>query len=412
MKKVAYLVSRFPNLPETFILREMNALQARGFQVELFPLIVQDQAIVHPEARAWLEKLHHSKPFSGRCLAANLRMLLRRPGSFLYTFFQLVWLNLPSPGFLARAIYIFPRAVEMAQEMRELGIEHVHAHYATHPATAAWIIHKFSDIPYSVTVHAHDIYVDRTMLKPKLRQAAFVRSISAFNKKFLVEHCGAGIGEKTFVVHCGIQPDCYQAKKEKRTSVFNIISVGSLQEYKGHEYLINACGILKKQDLPFKCTIAGGGELFGSLTDQIEKKGLDDCIYLAGPQTQETIADLLSHSDCFVLPSIITRTRKMEGIPVVLMEALASRLPVIASDISGISELIEHQKCGLLTPPEDAQAIARSIRWIYEHPKQSAEMAEAGYRKVMDEFNLDKNIKELISLFQKFNSNKMTAGEK
>lgn len=397
-QKVAYLVSRFPHLPETFILREMNALQRCGVQVELFPLVVQEQAVIHPETKVWLEKLHSIKPYSGRCLGTNLRVLFCRPGRYLATFFQMIWFNLPSPKFLARSFYIFPWAVQAAEEMRALGVSHIHAHYATHPALAAWIISRFTDIPYSISVHAHDIYVDRTMLGPKLQRAAFIRAISEFNKRFLMEKLGAWVAEKTYVVHCGIQTDCYQSKKKKHAD-FKIISVGSLQEYKGHEYLIKACAILKAQGVPYNCVIAGGGDLYRSLNDLIEKMALSEQVRLLGPQTEEAVTKLLGESDCFILPSIITRTGKMEGIPVVLMEALASRLPVIASDISGVPEIIEDKKSGLLCPPGEPQAIAQKILWVRDHPGEAANMAERGYQKVVNDFNLEKCVLELKNLF-------------
>ncbi len=402
MGKTAYIVSRFPHLPETFILREMNALQTRGVEVELFPLVVQNQAVVHADARPWLGSMHRIRPCAGKTLKSNLVTLLRRPGRYLATFFQMVWYNLPSPKFLARAIYIFPCAVRMAEEMRALGVSHIHAHYATHPALAAWIAARFTDIPYSVSVHAHDIYVERSMLKQKLAGAAFIRAISAFNKQFLIDQLGAWVAPKTFIIHCGIQAERYTAGKKKQAGAFRIISVGSLQEYKGHEFLIKACRILKDSGATFQCTIAGGGELMGALSDLIAQLGLRGEVHLAGAQTEENVAKLLKDADCFVLASIITRTGKMEGIPVVLMEALASGLPVIASEISGIPELVENQKTGLLCTPKDAQAIAEAILWLQAHPKEAARMAEAGRRKVREDFNLEASVKELNDLFSKF----------
>jgi Glycosyltransferase len=402
MGKAAYIVSRFPHLPETFILREMNALQARGVDVELFPLVVQNQAVVHADARPWLARMHRITPFAGKTLKSNLGMLLRRPGRYLATFFQMVWYNLPSPKFLTRAIYIFPCAVRMAEEMRSLGISHIHAHYATHPALAAWIAARFTDIPYSVSVHAHDIYVERSMLKQKLAGSAFIRAISAYNKQFLIDHLGDWVGQKTFVIHCGIQAERYAAGKKDHSDEFRIVSVGSLQEYKGHEFLISACRILKDRGAAFQCTIAGGGELMGSLGDLIAQLGLTGEVHLAGAQTEENVATLLKEADCFVLASIITRMGKMEGIPVVLMEALASGLPVVASDISGIPELIEDQKTGLLCAPKDAQAIAEAIQWVQTHPEEAARMAKAGCRKVREEFDLEASVKELSDLFSKF----------
>jgi glycosyltransferase involved in cell wall biosynthesis len=140
--------------------------------------------------------------------------------------------------------------------------------------------------------------------------------------------------------------------------------------------------------------------LFANLLELIKKMDLTDQVHLIGPKTEEEVAELLSAADCFILPSIITRSGKMEGIPVVLMEALASHLPVIATNISGIPELIEDRKSGLLCPARDAAAIAQKILWVHDHPRESAALAETGYRKVIDEFSLDNSVEALISLFQ------------
>lgn len=400
--RVAYIVSRFPHLPETFILREMNALEAQGIKVELFPLVVQNQTLVHAEGQAWLEKLHRTRVFSGKCICANVRMLFRQPGRYFGTFFQMVWFNLSSPKFLLRALFIFPAAVEMAEEMRTLDIKHIHAHYATHPALTAWIISRFTGIPFSISVHAHDIFVNRSMLKQKLQRAVFIRAISEFNKNFLAVRYGQDIDRKIVVIHCGIIPDWYLRQPGDDSKDFQIISVGSLQAYKGHKFLVRACGLLKEQGFPFHCRIVGDGELQKELSVLIESLDLSEKVDLVGPKTEEEVAELLAQSDCFVLPSIITRTGKMEGIPVVLMEALASQLPVIASDISGIPELVQHQVSGILVPPEDTAKIAGQIIWVHDHPQESAEMAANGRKIVLNEFDLKKNTLDLANLFIQF----------
>lgn len=402
MPRVAYIVSRFPHLPETFILREMNELAARDFRVELFPLVVQKQPLIHPEAAHWLDELHKVRLFSWKCVWANLRMLARRPGCYLGTFCRVVWFNLPSPKFLLRALFIFPAAVEIAQEMRAMEVEHIHAHYATHPALTAWIIGRFSGIPYSISVHAHDIFVNRTMLKQKLAGAVFVRAISQFNKTFLVEHYGPDVERKIAVIHCGIQVDRYQPAKPSPSAEYRLISVGSLQPYKGHAHLVRACALLREQGFAFHCRIVGGGELRDALAEQIGRLGLDDLVELTGPKTEEAVAQLLADSDCFVLPSVVTPSGKMEGIPVVLMEALAGRLPVIASDLSGIPELIRNQESGLLVPAGNAAAIAEQVVWMQAHPKEAAKMAAAGRELVETEFNIKVNTLDLANLFIQF----------
>lgn len=402
--KVAYLVSRFPHLPETFILREMIAMEQQGVQVELFPLILQEQAVVHTDSLAWMKRLHYFKIFSVECLAANLRAVFHQPVKYFSTLFQVIGLNVRSPKFLLRAFFIFPKAVRMAEEMQTLKISHIHAHYATHPALAAYIISNLTSIPYSISVHAHDIFVDRTMLSHKIKKAAFIRAISEFNKSFLIKQYGNSIAGKIFVVHCGIEIEKYQPKMRLTGSEFKIISVGSLQAYKGHEYLIKACSVLKDMQIPYQCVIVGGGELKADLAGLVNTLGIADRVVLAGPKTEDEIADLLAQFQCFVLPSVITRSGKMEGIPVVLMEAMASRVPVIASGISGIPELVVDGITGLLVPPEDVNSLAEKIIWVKDHPGDVNKMIETGYRKVYDEFNVETNVgllKELFAQYQK-----------
>jgi colanic acid/amylovoran biosynthesis glycosyltransferase len=404
--KVAYIVSRFPHLPETFILREMNELQAQGHTVELFPLVVQKQALVHPEAERWLAALHHTNIFSWKCLWANLRTLILQPGRYIGTFFQMIWFNLSSLKFLLRALFIFPLAVQMAAEMRVLALDHVHAHYATHPALAAWIIARLTGLPYSISVHAHDIFVNRTMLQQKLDDAVFIRTISQFNKNYLVEHCGVGIERKTHVIHCGIQVDRYRRAEKKSSQDYYILNVGSLQPYKGQRFLVDACKYLREQDIPFHCRIVGGGELCSELEGQINVLGLEMSVELLGPKTEEEVTQLLAEADCFVLPSVITPSGKMEGIPVVLMEALASELPVIASAISGIPELVHDRENGFLVVAGDALAIAMQVAWLRDHPLEAVKMAAAGRQLVLEQYDLQKNTLELANLFIQFQNKK------
>jgi hypothetical protein len=182
MKKIAYIMSRFPKLSETFILREMIALEQMGWDISLYPLIMQKEAVVHAEAQDWIKRARYSPWFSLPVLTANLRRFIKQPISYASLWFRTVVGNLPSPGFLSRAVVIFPKAVLMAEEMQAEGLTHIHVHWATHPALTAWIIHQLTGISYSITVHAHDIYVNRTMLEPKIRDAAFVVAISDFNR--------------------------------------------------------------------------------------------------------------------------------------------------------------------------------------------------------------------------------------
>jgi len=391
--KIAYIMSRFPHLPETFILREMIALEQLGWQIELYPLIIQRQELIHQEARPWLAL---------DLLKANIVRLIHHPRRYLSLFWRALRGNLSSPKFLVRALLLFPRAIWMAERFKADGICHIHAHYATHPALVAWLINQLTDISYSITVHAHDIFVERPMLATKLQDSFFVSSISEFNRKYLADMFGPWVQQKTQIVRCGIDPSYYGNEKRMNageTGRLEIISIGSLQPYKGHIYLVKACNELQKRGIPFRCRIVGGGDLHPMLERAIRESHLDNLVELMGPRTQDDVSRLLRTANCYVQPSVITPSGKMEGIPVALMEAMVSSIPVVATSISGIPELVRNGDTGWLVPPENVDALADALSQIYGDPAEAHKRAGSGRRWVLDEFELFSNTKKLSSLF-------------
>src|SRR6185295_572669 len=263
--KIAYIVSRFPHLPETFILREMISLEQLGWQIELYPLIIQRQELIHHEARPWLARAHAVPWFSVGLVRSNLGKLIQQPQLYLSLLWRALRENIRSPKFLVRTLLLFPRAVWMADRFQEEGINHIHAHYATHPALVAWLINQLTGISYSITVHAHDIFVEKPMLATKLQDSVFVSAISEFNRQYLVNLFGPWVQQKTQIVRCGIDPAFYGSENRIQIAEperLEIISIGSLQPYKGHVYLVRACVELQKRGVPFRCRIIGGGDLY------------------------------------------------------------------------------------------------------------------------------------------------------
>ena len=177
-KKVAYIMSRFPHLPETFILREMDAMASLGWPISLYPLILQKSPLTHQEARPWLSRAQRLSICSRASAQALGALILTRPRLFLRILRAVTEGYRKDLKVLIKALAIIPKSVLAAQRMQDEGINHIHAHYATYPALAAWIIHQLTGIPFSVTVHAHDIFVDRSMLKIKLEAATFIAAIS------------------------------------------------------------------------------------------------------------------------------------------------------------------------------------------------------------------------------------------
>jgi len=394
-------MSRFPHLPETFILREMMELELQGQGVSLYPLILQKQPIVHPEAQPWIARAHRLPYISSDVLEANARALAARPGRYGDLWKRTAWENQTSSNFLIRALALLPKAAYAARLMQREGVAHIHAHYATHPAFVAWVIHQLTGLSYSVTVHAHDIFVRTAMLATKLREAAFVVAISDYNRDYLARLLGEWVREKTHVIHCGIAPAAYTPHLNLPSpgERFEIINVGSLQPYKGHRHLLEACALLRDQGLPVHCRIVGGGEERPRLERQRADMRLEGVVELLGPKSQDEVARLLPTAQCYVQPSIITPSGKMEGIPVALMEALACALPVVATKISGIPELVRPGETGLLVPPADAHALAGALATIYHDPHHAAQRADAGRALVLREFELSANVKRLAALF-------------
>lgn len=401
-RRIAYLMSRFPNLSETFILREMIALRDLGWEIEIYPIILQHPPVIHPEAQPWLQRVHHSPYLSFQVLAANLRTLFRSPRVYLRTALRVLRENASNLNFFVRALALFPKAVLAAEQIQSQGIQHIHAHYASHPALLAWIIHQFTGIPYSITVHAHDIFVRKAMLATKLADAHFIISISQFNRAYLSHLYGAWVEEKTHIIHCGVEPQRYPPHTQPPEALpsLQILSIGSLQDYKGQEYLIEACALIRAQQIPFECQIIGAGELQAELQAQIESLGLENQVKLLGPQDQQAVAEHLAAANVYAQPSVITPSGKMEGIPVSIMEALACALPVVASDLSGIPELVRPSQTGQLVPPEDPQALAEALAWVFRCPQEAHQMAVRGRKLVMEQFTLSRNAAALASIFE------------
>jgi colanic acid/amylovoran biosynthesis glycosyltransferase len=427
--KVAYIMSRFPKLTETFILTEMLALEQAGVQVEIYPLLrerdtrvhqegapawkkivelftpAQGTPLMHPEAASLVQRAHFQPFISWRILRSHLRFLRRKPGTYLKTLWTLVRANWGSVNFLIGALAIFPKTVHFAQLMTDDGISHIHAHFANHPAAAAFFIHRLTGLPYSFTAHGADLQVDQHMLREKVAEAAFAVAISEYNRQFILDRLSENFRDKVLVIHCGVDTELFvpppnRNGNERADDPFRILCIGTMYEVKGQTYLIDACRLLQERGSDFECQFIGEGPDLPALTQQAIRSRLQDRVHFLGRRTRQEIVDSLQKADVVVVPSVPTREGRREGIPVVLMEAMASGVPVIASEISGIPELVDQGKNGLLVPPRDAQALADSLDAVYKDSKERRCLGEAGRRKVVDEFNLTKNAATLARLFQ------------
>ncbi len=363
--KVAYIMSRFPKLTETFVLFEMMAVERQGVSIELYPLLREKSDVMHPEARAYVDRAHFQPFVSWPILRSHLRFLWGKPRTYLSTLWALIRANWGSKRYLTGALGIFPKSIHFAYLMAEDGVEHVHAHFASHPAAAAFIIRRMTGIPYSFTGHGSDLNRDQHMLCEKVAEASFVVPVSNFFKEMIVGLCGEQYRDKVIVIHCGVDTQIfhpmYLEEDFSASDRFSIFCVGTLHEVKGQTYLIEACRLLKERGLDFMCHFIGDGPDLADLTGQVKRAGLGEHVVFHGRCTHKEVAELLQSATVLVTPSVPTSDGRREGIPVVLMEAMASGLPVMATAISGIPELVEDRQSGFLTPPGDASAIADAL---------------------------------------------------
>ncbi len=404
-RRLAYLVSWFPKITETFIVREMHAVESLGVSIELFPIKRNWASIIQPEAQDYVERARFQPLFGLQVLKCNLRTILDRPWLYLSTLWILISANLGSLRFLTRALVFFPFAVATANRMQQLGIRHIHAHFASHPAAAAWIIWRFSGIGYSFVAHGSDLHRDQHMLLEKTRDAKFVVAISEYNRRMIIDKCGVEYAKKVHVVHCGVDPRQFSLRVnptpfERGSGVFQIVCVGTLHEVKGQRFLIEACAQLKAAGVAFVCHLLGDGEDRTELERLVVKLGLENEVFFHGHVNSQKVAEQLRDADCLVTPSIFSRDGRREGIPVVLMEAMACGVAVVASKISGIPELVKDEFCGLLVEPGDVESIYGAIRRLQEDGELRKRLAMNADTHVRASFDSRTNARRLVELFE------------
>ncbi len=424
--KVAYVMSRFPRLTETFILYEILALRRAGCAVEVYPLMrerktrirpdgasvlrktvqllsrADDEVLMHDDAVPVAATAHYGPLMSKAVLRTNLRQLERAPRAYLGALGTLVRRNLGSLNLLLGGLAIFPRAVYMGDRMRRSGVTHVHAHFANHPAAAAFVIHRLYGLPFSFTGHGADLQVDQRMLREKVAEASFVRAISADGRRFIAEHADPEAASKIEVVPCGIDTPVFAGPGVARPAAddtMTILCVATLYEVKGHAYLFEACARLVTQGCRIRCLLAGDGPDRAHLESLVEELGLGRVVTFLGPRPRAEIVALMHQADVLVVPSVPTESGRREGMPVVVMEAMAAGLPVVASAISGIPEVVQDGVTGLLVPPRDPVALAAALeRAATDGPERQA-MIAAAQDVVRERYDYDVVTRRLIDLF-------------
>jgi glycosyltransferase involved in cell wall biosynthesis len=390
MDKILFVVSQFPCYTEAFILRELYAL-SKETDITIFSLKRSRDKVIHDQARELLSRTVCVPFFSPSILGAMIRLLFTRPLRTFATLFELVRGNLGSFDFLWRNLVFFPKALYLADYALKNKITHLHGYWATYPASVAMAASRITGIPFSFTGHAHDIYVNTTQLREKIAAATFVSTCTVSNKAYLFEAAPGTAPEKILINHHGLDLSLFEVGNKIRNSVFQILSVGSLDPHKGFDHLLNALAVLKAQKLEFHCTIIGDGPMEADLRRLIETLGLQSNVTLTGVLKQTQVIPFHKSSDVSVL---MAQSKAHWGIPNVIIESLAAKTAVITTHFGSVEELIREGETGLFVPGQDPGKLAEALERFYHDEALRTRTAEAGSKIVHAEFDLKKNIRE------------------
>ena len=416
--EIGYILKSYPRMSETFIANEIYLLEKLGLQLRLFSMLdltdPQRHAVVEA-TRAPVHYLPQVTSLSETALLAWLRLnapkffgshwplFKARPVSYAWTL--LAALRLAVKQRTGGAIKEFLQAGHIAQQALVVGrVRHLHAHFCHTATTVAMFASQLSGLPFSFTAHAKDIYVRELnpgdLLPTKLRRAKFVVTCTKANRAHLVALGVSGTPIHTIYHGLDTRQFAPRAVATEEPAVPLLLSVGRLVEKKGFPFLLEACRLLKDRGHQFQCHIVGGrGAREQQIVAMIHELGLTDTVRLRSAVTQEELQQIYQQATLFILPCQVAENNDRDGIPNVLVEAMAMGLPVISTNISGIPELIEHGVSGWLVPQKDVRALAEASAELLAAPALRQKLGRAAREKVCRSFDAEANVQALHRLF-------------
>ncbi len=390
MTRFAYLFERFPSFGQTFCYREVAELARQGVSSPIF-------AIRNPKGEPpqdWdqriVERVHY---------LPGEEQLLRevRQASKKGKLTEEVIGALDEWGRRTDFLRLY-QAVYVGLRLQEIGIRHVHAHFAGMAARTAFWIGKFFPITFSFTAHANDIFAPRDFeigLDKLVDAARVIVTETDYAEKFLRERF-PDRGDRIHRIYNGLDLAPFMRADFSSTPPL-IVAVGRLIAKKGFADLIRACRLLMERGKSFRCEIIGEGPLEDELREQIAQLDLQGCVELPGAKPQHEIREYLAAATAFVLPSMIDPDGGMDNLPTVIMEAMAASLPVISTAIGGIPEMVIQKETGFLVPPGDVAALAGAIECVFDEVGLARRLGERGFRRAKELFSIEKNVRSLLA---------------
>jgi colanic acid/amylovoran biosynthesis glycosyltransferase len=394
---MAYLVSQYPATNHTFILREIRQLRVLGFDISVASIRDCDRKmdqLTSDEKNEAAKTFYVVSSSKLRILSAHLATMIRHPlryfGGLLYAL-SLNGFDLPQTW---RTLLYFVEAVVVGRWMESEGLPHLHTHFSS---TVALLVHSVFSIPISITLHGPAEFEDPRLfhLREKVRKSSFVCTISDFASSRVMMASSFSDWKKIRRSYLGVDTSVFTPYHERnRSQVFQVIFVGRLSAVKAQHILIAAVAELRKRGRQLHVHLVGDGPERKSLEAHAKSEGLEDCIFFEGWCNQDRVISLYKGADLFVLPSFD------EGVPVVLMEAMAMEIPCIATRIAGIPELIRDEKDGILVAPSNVPEMVDAISRLMDNPDLRRQLGRSGRQRIIEKFELEKNVLCLSRIFE------------
>ncbi len=394
---VGYLMNMYPMVSTTFIGREIAALEAQGLVVKRYAIRRWDGPLTDPgDLREQAATRYLLSELRRRFLFILLREMVGNPAGLLRAARLSVTLTRNAGWSLVRQVAYLLEAIALKQAVRKDGVEHLHAHFSTNAATVSLLVGALGGPSFSFTAHGPDEFFRpfENSLSLKIARARFIVAISHFCRSQLMLFSDPTHWDKVAIVHCGVDPAAY-GRTPHTDFGKRVIFVGRLDPVKGALLLLEAFARVRIDHPNATLNVVGDGPARGEAEARAAALGLTGAVTFAGYRTQAEVAALLEEADMLVLPSFA------EGVPVVLMEAMASRIPVVASRVAGVQELVEDGVSGFTVPPGDVATLADRIASLMADPEAARVMGEAGRAKVETEFNIAREGAWLAEIFHR-----------
>ena len=422
-KTIGFILKGYPRLSETFIINEILLLEQLGFKLHIFALRDPGESKIHDNVKKIKAGVTYIPdyfwPYFGAFIRSNVRLWWRSPSSYWPAFWFALYrsINRNSSSTIKRftqAAYLVQNCLELEEKDKERGfgergstitsspidslikVEHFHAHFSHGPTTVAYFAAWLTGMNYSFSAHAKDIYLqEHGFLREKIAKAKFVTTCTEFNKNYLQKVAGE-VKESVFKCYHGIDLNYFSLPiKSKFSDCPQILAVGRLVPKKGFPVMIEALHKLRMDGHQFSCNIVGGGPMENELQELITKLGLEEWVKLLPKMSQGEVFKYYQKADLFALACEVQSDGDRDGIPNVIVEAMAMGIPIVSTRISGIPECVDDGINGILVEQKDPTVFADALATLIRQPELAHQYGQAGRKKVEQEFDAFQNVEKI-----------------